>query len=669
MSRNRFLLLTALLASLPVSAQQTDWASSSPSELDPGAFALAGKRLLAYPYFQYVNTFNEGDPIQVALDPGVFPTLRQKQVDIYIVTHASTQVGDELFPATDFPKTVVVPLRSVKDGIFTIDPGTLAGATGTTSIGTAYDVIVDINRNSRFDAPDLIDGNAKRAGFYIVADLAAPGPYQGVEELYNGGGFLQQDIYYPDNIASLGELPLIVVSHGNGHDHRWYDHLGSHMSSWGYVVMSHRNNTGPGPGAAATTTLSNTNHLLGNLDTILSGVLDGHIDRDNIVWIGHSRGGEGVVIAYRRLLDGQVFEEFGPEDIKLVSSIAPTDFGGPSTDIGDVPYHLWTGGADNDVNGCAVCNVCQTFHLHERADGERYSISLHGVGHGDFHDGGGPSVAMGPCRVGRLQTHDIMRGYFLPLVKWVLEGDPAAQEFLWRQWEDLRPSGAPLDDCVVVDLMYQEHPASGKFVLDDFQSNPAVDVSSSGGAMLTSLAEVLEGRFDDPNNSFNPSDPLSMNAMTLAGNGDDSSGIVFEWDGADEVLLFQVPQAQRDLSGFAYLSFRAAQAARDPLTTVVLEDLDLSVELIDFDGRSSTIRIGAYGGGIEEPYQRPRCGGMNLRGWANEFETIRVRLEDFRSDGRRLDLTRIAVVGFLFGPGFGSSQGRIGLDEIEFTHE
>ena len=36
-------------------------------------------------------------------------------------------------------------------------------------------------------------------------------------------------------------------------------------------------------------------------------------------------------------------------------------------------------GADNDVNGCASCDLCQTFHLHERAIGNRQSISLHGV--------------------------------------------------------------------------------------------------------------------------------------------------------------------------------------------------------------------------------------------------------------------------------------------------
>ena len=61
--------------------------------------------------------------------------------------------------------------------------------------------------------------------------------------------------------------------------------------------------------------------------------------------------------------------DFTRQSILLVSSIAPTDFLGPNdSDMGAAPYHLWTGGADADVNGCADCDVCQTFHLLDRAD-------------------------------------------------------------------------------------------------------------------------------------------------------------------------------------------------------------------------------------------------------------------------------------------------------------
>ena len=45
---------------------------------------------------------------------------------------------------------------------------------------------------------------------------------------------------------SLGELPLLVVSHGNGHSFAWYRFLQDHLASYGYIVFSHDNNTLPG---------------------------------------------------------------------------------------------------------------------------------------------------------------------------------------------------------------------------------------------------------------------------------------------------------------------------------------------------------------------------------------------------------------------------------------
>src|SRR5262249_10786524 len=156
------------------------------------------------------------------------------------------------------------------------------------------------------------------------------------------------DIYYPTNVAQLGALPLIVVAHGNGHNYQWYDHIGYHMASWGYVVMSHENNTGPGIESAATTTLRNTNVFVANLDVIDGGALLGHVDSHQMVWIGHSRGGEGVVRAYKRLVDGDpIATLYSAADVKLVSSMAPTDFLGTlQSDPMGVTYQLWTGGAD-----------------------------------------------------------------------------------------------------------------------------------------------------------------------------------------------------------------------------------------------------------------------------------------------------------------------------------
>ena len=122
--------------------------------------------------------------------------------------------------------------------------------------------------------------------------------------------FRRQDTYFPSNISSLGQLPLVVVSHGNGHNYQWYDHIGNHLASYGYVVMAHQNNTGPGSHTAAITTIENTDSFFDALPVIASGALQNHVDSSKIMFIGHSRGGDGVVRAYNGLYTGQFSPNF-----------------------------------------------------------------------------------------------------------------------------------------------------------------------------------------------------------------------------------------------------------------------------------------------------------------------------------------------------------------------
>ncbi|TAJ18234.1 MAG: hypothetical protein EPO68_08260 [Planctomycetota bacterium] len=530
--------------------------------------------------------------------------------------------------------------------------------------------MLDVDHDGLLGPADYIDGfSDAEAGGYVCGDTTATGPLAVTELTYDlsGAAFDAQNTFFPTNIASMGKLPLVVVSHGNGHNYQWYDHVGVHLASRGYVVMSHENNTVPGVESAATTTLTNTEAFLSNLATIGGGVLLDHVDRRRMTWLGHSRGGEGVVIAYDRIVDGAyVPVNFTLTDIKLVSSIAPVDFQKlPNTDPHGVNYHLWTGGSDNDVNGCASCDLCQTFHLHERATGFRQSISLHGVGHGDFHNGGGSSVATGPCLVGRPDTHKIVKGYVFPLVERYIDANVPAKDFLTRQWESFRPIGAPVSPCVVVDLMYRDGAAPGRIVLDDFQANPGLNASSLGTPIAFTVANVTEGHLDDPDTTFTHNAAQPMNSMTLNGDGTDTSaGVVFDWNNADTYYAYIDPSGGGVPVGlWKLLSFRAAQASRHPNTTAALADLTFDVTLIDVNSVTSRVNIGAYGGGIEEPYQRTSCGTGS--GWAAEFETIRIPLQAFAANGSGIDLNKITVIGFEFGPSHGSAVGRIGLDQVE----
>src|SRR5262249_27941981 len=148
------------------------------------------------------------------------------------------------------PRHFTVLSSHVKDNVFLVDPGTLSGASkpddqGTLVLGQGYDVIVDVNGDLALDSGDLLDGSADQAGFYGVEDFVdfragsasglETGPYAVTESLFDGGTTLRrQDVFFPTDIAKMGQLPVIVVSHGNGHNYRWYNHIGFHMASWGY---------------------------------------------------------------------------------------------------------------------------------------------------------------------------------------------------------------------------------------------------------------------------------------------------------------------------------------------------------------------------------------------------------------------------------------------------
>ena len=100
-----------------------------------------------------------------------------------------------------------------------------------------------------------------------------------------------------------------------------------------------------------------------------------------------------MVIAYDRLFDGTFTPTapYGIEDVQLLCAIAPTDFQGPDqVDPHDANFSLWTGGATDPFSNCASCDLCQTFQVHDRAEGYRQSISLFGVRDSDFHTGASP---------------------------------------------------------------------------------------------------------------------------------------------------------------------------------------------------------------------------------------------------------------------------------------
>lgn len=644
---------------------------------------LAGNTLAEYPFFESVRAFNVDAPVEVAIDPTRFPAVVGDTCDVFVVAHKSpSQWGSDpsLVDVTPGgPQSESFVAGSIQANTFQVTAPSQLSADAGLGIGVGYDVVLDCDQDGTLGDGDFIDGLGGEAGFYRVHDISSAGPLAVTEVAYNldagvAAGFgivgtmLGQDLYFPTNVAAMGKLPLVVVSHGNGHNFQWYDHIGNHLASYGYVVMSHANHTGPGPFTASTTTLGHTDAFLDQAEAgaIAGGALVGHLDPERIVWIGHSRGGEGVAIAYDRLFDGtHAPTHFARPGIRLISSMLPTDFEG--TDVAnphDASYHLWTASGDSDVSGAAGSSCCQTFRIHDRATRYRQSTVVQGTGHGWYHDeDAAGAVFTGPCPLDENLTHRIQLAHLLALAAHYVHGNVPALDFLTRQYERFRPIGVPTGNpCIVVSHEYRNGATVGSFVIDDYQTETGTGTSSSGASVTFDVENLTEGRLDDNNSDFawTATDPFNGATQGLA--TDTTRGVVFDWTDSDRFYEWQVPPGERDFTRFLVLSFRGAQGTQHPNTLAVLGDLTFDVTLRDGDGVSRSIDVGAYGGGLEQPYQRSG-------GWHNEMETIRLRTTDFLHDGSGLDLTNVVAVRLDVGPSHGSSRGRIVVDELMLTND
>lgn len=657
-------------------------------DVDPNAGVgtpaqIAGRSLTAYPHFDFVRTFNEGSTVEIAVDPFAEPSVVGRTCDVFLLDERSASqwcAGEELVDVRGTPDSITFVSDDIQSNTQPLAGSETLSSDAGAAVGRGYDVVLDCDRDGFLDPSELADGLSDEAGFYLVHDFAAAGPLAvshfddiGPASPYCGGsGLDDMRVYYPadlDDPGFSGTFPLVVISHGNGHCFDWYDFLGTHLASYGYIAMAHDNETRAGIEAASTTTLDFTDKIIREQATLGGGVLNGHIDTSRIAWIGHSRGGEGVVRAYDRLVDEAYPTEFyTAADIAVISSIAPTDFLGPEeSDPKSVPYHLLYGSADGDVCGCPNNAIAQSFGVYERATGVRQSTYVHGADHNDFNCCGFDDFT-GPAdtEIGRPEAQQVQKAVSLGLLEHYVKGRPAPQDFFWRQWETLKPLGVAPETIVVAEM--RDGIAARSFTIDDYQTEPSLTTSSSGALVDPAVDAAVEDDLTDLTGSFEWTGSEPMNGMTRGRAEDVSRGLVFEYDaGGTAYYELEVLPERRDFTRATYISLRATQGTRHPLTTAALEDLTFTVTLIDGSGASSSIEIGVYGGGVEEPYQR---GGFGAgAGWQNEFETIRIRLTDFTRNGPVFDLSDVAAVRLEFGDGFGSPEGRVGIDDVELVTE
>ena len=634
---------------------------------------LAGVARGGFPHIEIVDTFVIGQGASVALDPAAHPSLMGVALDVYIVParSAAQWAADPMLidARVTGAQSVTFPGGPLSANVFSLSAtALLAPAETEARVAAGYDLVIDVDGDGMLSPGDLIDGAGDATGFWYSKDLTRLGPYTrapSVDYAITWPGLPstrnRELVVYPAD-PTLTNMPVVIIAHGNGHDYRWYDYVQQHLASHGYVVMSHQNDTIPGIEAASDSMLRHADAFLGNYATYVPA-LAGRVDTSRVMWIGHSRGGEGVVRATSKIVDGIYSpQSYSLEDFKVTSSIAPTVWLATLSQIHDQNYHLLFGAADGDVCGCPHRDDRQSFQLYERGVGSKQVTYVHGADHNDFNCCGFDDFT-GPAgtAIGRPEGQRIANATWLALAERYLKDQMWAEEFIWRHQRSLQSPSIAQSSTII-----REHnpgPAVG-YVVDDYQSQPSTTVASSGAAVSFTVSSLTEARLEDNNADFAALSTDPMNGMTRASaaSSDTTAGVVFEWNGADASYAFALPAGERDLSGFVSLSLRMAQSTRHPLTTASMDPLTFTIELEDGAGNASAVNTGTYAAVVRDPYQRTSFG--TGAGWQNEFETIRVRLVDFTRDGRPLDLGDVRTIRLRFGPGFGSSVGRVGLDDV-----
>ncbi len=628
------------------------------------------------PFASYVQTFVEGTAVHVAIDLTLTPLPVPLIGRLYVIdarSAAQWAANDALVDVRGSAQEVFVQSGSVDQNRFMLDQRSapLSGDGGL-ALGHGYDLVIDLNGDGRLSGGDLIDGRDDRAAIWMTRDPAQRGPLEvtSVSSYTASGvtsGFTQARLWYPTSIATLSPRPLVVLSHGNLQQYLWYDYLAEHLASWGYIVISHQNNTVPGVETASTTTLQHTNAILSQQATIAGGALSGKIDSSRIVWIGHSRGGEGVVRAYDRLYDNTYTPtQFSLNSVKFLCAIAPTDLlGANSAHPHAANFMLLWGSADGDVSGNPVNTSACAFNIAERSVGFRNTVYIHGADHNDFTCCGyNDFVGPAETELGNEAAQAIAKAFILVGVKVHVDQELPLKEYLWRPNATLRPPQIASTTTIVKELL--PPPSANVRVIDNFQTQTSQSMSSSGGTVSSTVSNISEAKARDTDASFGWSAADAHNGSTRTTSNDSQRMLACDWTSSQRVE-WSIPNALMDVSGFDFVELRVAQGTRHPNTVALNGQATFTLMLRDAVGTEARVSSSAQGDGINLPYQR--IGDGAGLGWQNELRTIRLRLRDFQAEGTGIQLGQLKAVRLEVGEASGSAIGRFIVDDLQFTKE
>jgi hypothetical protein len=643
---------------------------------------IAARRTLGniWPYVQFTDTFQVGEDVWGALDPlALDPAHTGKMVAMYVVPHktaAQWTANNSLNHLAVLGGNAAVQRWLTQS--YCVNANLRLLWPNATQPGD-YDIVADFGNNTiipqafvpddHYDMPlDIIDGYVV-PGFRIVPDPASDTSFvnagvlsydettQGYIDVLDEYGMpwhvrLKASVHFPADVpgatmasqisVAQPNYPLVIVVHGNGPDGGYlgYEYLLDHFAKNGFIAASIHLE----PGENGT---DRARALRRHLE-ILFAMFGTHV-ANNIGIMGHSRGGEAVVIATR--LNQQEAWDY---NINAVISLAPTNqytfehFGGAWAK----PYLVLYGSLDGDLGGISDTG----FELYDNATGMKKSMmfvyrSCHDRYNTVWGDGDITSSwsSLAPTDVPRVLSveahHKIAMGYMAAFYRQYLRGESQWQGLFRGEWV---PAAVQAADPNM--KIYPQYEDTTVRTVDDFEGPHSA---------TTWQTSTLGGTVTQTGLPANPQD--NDLRMMDAHSPHQTAGLLFAWDNLTDSVLFDIPAGQRDVHNFAAVSFRITQrvdSASNPATQVQ----DLRLTLSDGAGKARAIRISKL---TDIPY--PDVRGYNSL-TKSAMRTIRVPLSVYAIKCLgvdAVDLTDIVSLAFEFDE---KPMGEIEVDSVQFTN-
>jgi len=658
---------------------------------------MAGRVVMGQPYFQFAETFQQGEDIYASLDPAALdPSVIGRKFALYVVDHKDAAGWTANNTLTNLPELGGNPgvLEYITQG-GCINHNTHLIWGNAQRLGE-YDVVVDFGNNppdpanfqrdEHFNQPaDLIDGyfvpgfrivkdpgidtSFNKCGRYIYDEntLFSGQPLGSVTVTKDTGASvtvpLRSVVYFPMDGPTPGEevtatpsqistqhtsYPVVVIVHGAGHSYQGYDYLLKHWAWNGFIAASIHLGSQTGTDRARVL----FEHL-----TILRDKMFGLKFANNIGIMGHSRGGEGVAIAPR--INYQENKGF---NLNAVISLAPTNqYTNEKIESNwATPYLVIYGSMDGDVSGYSSwcpyyipLNNCG-FALYDKASGSKKSmIFAYGANHDRFTTIGTETdmAWLGSNDVQKVvsvATHQkIVLAYMTAFFRWRLKSNEGWWESLFQgEW--------------VPASVEQAEPAKLK-ICPQYEDTDRVVVDNFEGAHIAQSWQTSTINAVVSDDGTLPVAPIENQLNQLESNSPhETGGLLLRWDQTVDKLRFDVPSAYKNVKGYKAISFRITQKVGSNQNPVNGPQ-DLYVMLEDNSGKIRSILVSKF---AEVPAPHLRDDASLTK---SAMRTVRIPLHVYEIEvvgTQRVDLTDVKNVTFEFKA---IGTGEVEIDSVEFT--